>query len=182
MKVVYGCIIVAALLASGCRREAEDDWSWRTISSDDKSITVAMPGKPKGDNRNIEISQGTINVHLKELVTEHVAYKAGYFKYPDGLLISDAEAIFDRSRDSVVNERNATIVEEYKCNATDYPGKTIILQYSNPGNAAVITMRQDMILARGCMYLVESILAPDAPPAEIENVDRFHKSLVLNVK
>jgi hypothetical protein len=191
MRVVCSVMIVAALLGTGCNgnndhsSDSGDSAKWQTITAGDNSYTVSMLGQPTPVVQSVDVPQGQIHFHMQELISKHVNYTVAYTEYPDGFLASigpNADAMFDQGRDATVKQRNAKVTGDEKGTVAGFPSRTLTMHFAMPENSSDATMRQVLILAKGRMYIVQTLVLSGSPASASKSATRFHQSFVLNVK
>lgn len=165
--------------------KAENVPAWPTVKDDDNSFTVSMPAQPTEQNQSVPVPQGKIEIRMHELVTKQVNYTVGSSEYPPGFLARmgpEDETILRRAAEATIKQTNASNVVTEAITVGGFKGRKESMEVTVPQTGRKGTLRKISVIAKGRMYIAQSIVLDGAPAEEHKNAKRFLDSFKLNVR
>ncbi len=182
-------MLAAGLAVAGCSDDSSSSssssssgTSWQTVTADDGSYTIEMPGTPKLDKRTSQIPTGEMLMYMQTVAKGSITYTVTRTEYPEGTVTdaTDPETIFNGSRDGVVQQMGATITTDEKATISGFPGRTLEFTVDLPRNGGKATMRQSLVLAEGKFYAAQTLVEQERAGSDAaDDVNKFHDSFKL---
>ena len=106
-------LLLAAAAASLALSVGAGEGDWRTITADDGTFTVSMPGEPEHDVMRDDSPQlGRIEVHTFRVRGTPTTYLVGYVAYASEVPM-DPRAELESNRDHFIQGVGATVTEQH---------------------------------------------------------------------
>jgi hypothetical protein len=157
-------LLVASLLAGCSRRAAE----WVTVTADDGSFRIELPGAPKRVSRSLETPAGPAPIEMWVRADSDETFIAGYTEYPAAVrAVVGEDELLDSARDgAVARVRGRLLIDEPHAQG-DVHGRRIAVD----AEGGRVRVRGDLYVSGRRLYQVFATTAP--PDTDSPEVERF---------
>jgi hypothetical protein len=147
---------------------------WTTVTSDDASFRVEMPGAAEHARKALGTPAGQAPIEMWVQQDGRRAFVAGYTEYPDAVRQHfDPERLLDSARDGAVERVRGKLLKDEPRELGGVPGRRIEID----AEGGSVRVRGDLFVQGRRLYQVLATTAPK--DAESPDVQRFLDSFVL---
>lgn len=167
---VLANLLAVPLVALACARSE----GWTTVTADDASFRVEMPGRAEHARRALGTPRGDAPTEMWMRQTSDRTFLAGYTEYPEAVRQRfDEDALLDSARDGAVDRVRGKLLHDAPRELAGVKGRRI--EIAAEGGA--VRVRGDFYVQGRRLYQVLATTAPKE--AESPDVERFLASFVL---
>lgn len=166
-----GPLALLALLGALACGEPE---GWTTVTADDASFRVEMPGRAEHARKALGTPAGQAPIEMWVQQDGRRAFVAGFTEYPDAVRQHfDPERLLDSARDGAVERVRGRLVAEAPRELAGVPGRRIEID----AEGGSVRVRGDLFVQGRRLYQVLATVPPK--DAASPDIDRFLDSFVL---
>lgn len=143
-------LCVLCVLSGSSARSADEPvpQGWLKVAPKDAGFSIAMPGRPQTQKRNVPTKAGNSQLTTYVVPTRLGTFNLGYSESKQAANVQP-EKLFDDFRDQMVKQFQGTVKEEKSYELDSNPGREILLETARMGY-----VRERFLLVEDRLYTI----------------------------